>query len=131
MFKLPDRMEEIWLLRAKGLREVEISQRLGISKQAVNKALKDARAKLFEMFFSLAEVFGFEVVRINVEKGFMVANAKIGKEVKRVYFFYIPKMGVRAFFEGSEFPEYLLKHALEIGLTKNLNGKELLQRVEK
>ncbi|WP_461863076.1 hypothetical protein [Thermococcus sp.] len=97
----------------------------------MNKALKDARAKLFEMFFSLAEVFGFEVVRINVEKGFMVANAKIGKEVKRVYFFYIPKMGARAFFEDSEFPEYLLKHALEIGLTKNLNGKELLQRVER
>ncbi|AHF81182.1 helix-turn-helix domain-containing protein [Thermococcus paralvinellae] len=130
MFKLPEGMERIWLMKAKGLREIEIADTLGISRQAVNKAVRDAKAKLFEMFFSLAEVFGFEVVRVNVEKGFMVANAKIGQEVKRVYFFYIPKMGVRAFFEDSEFPEYLLKHALGLGLAKNLNREELLRRLE-
>ncbi|WP_457754130.1 hypothetical protein [Thermococcus sp.] len=130
MFKLPDRMEEIWLMKAKGLREIEIADTLGISRQAVNKALRDAKAKLFEMFLGLAEVFGFEVIRVNVEKGFMVANAKIGNEVKRAYFFYVPKMGVRAFFEDSEFPEYLLKHAFELGIVKNLVKGELIKILE-
>ena len=130
MFKLPDRMEEIWLMKAKGLREIEIADTLGISRQAVNKALRDAKAKLFEMFLGLAEVFGFEVIRVNVEKGFMVANAKIGREVKRVYFFYVPKMGVRAFFEDSEFPEYLLKHAFEIRIVKNPVKDELIKILE-
>jgi len=128
MFKLPDRMEEIWLLKAKGLREIDIAENLDISKQAVNKALKDARIKLFEMFLSLAEVFGFEVVRINAEKGFMVATSRELK--KRIYFFYIPKMGIRAFFEDSKFPEYLLKHFLELGLIKNLKKEELIEMLE-
>ncbi len=130
MLKLPDRMEEIWLLRAKGLREIEIAERLGISKQAVNKSLKEAKAKLFEMFLGLAEVFGFEVIRVNIEKGFMVANAKICENEKRIYVFYVPKVGVRAFFESSDFPEYLLKHALSIGLIKNMNNRELIQYLE-
>ncbi|WP_335337645.1 sigma factor-like helix-turn-helix DNA-binding protein [Thermococcus barophilus] len=66
MFKLPERMEMIWLMKAEGLREIEIADTLGISRQAVNKALRDAKAKLFEMFLGLAEVFRFEVVRVNV-----------------------------------------------------------------
>ncbi|WP_461865275.1 RNA polymerase sigma factor sigma-70 region 4 domain-containing protein [Thermococcus sp.] len=130
MFKLPEGMERVWLMRAKGMREVEIAEAQGISRQAVNKALKDAREKLFENFLGIAEVFSFEVIRINVEKGFMIANAKIGSEVKRAYFFYIPKIGVRAFFEDSEFPDYLLEHAIKLGLAKNLSKDELLQRIE-
>ncbi|ALM76011.1 hypothetical protein TBCH5v1_2109 [Thermococcus barophilus] len=59
-------MEMIWLMKAEGLREIEIADTLGISRQAVNKALRDAKAKLFEMFLGLAEVFRFEVVRVNV-----------------------------------------------------------------
>ncbi|WP_456399016.1 hypothetical protein [Palaeococcus sp. (in: euryarchaeotes)] len=128
MFKLPDRMEEIWLMKAKGFREIEIADALGISRQAVNKSLRDAKAKLFEMFLGLAEVFGFEVIRVNVEKGFMVAHSEELK--KRVYFFYVPKMGVRAFFEGSKVPNYLLKHALEIKITKDLSSEVLFEVVE-
>lgn len=126
MFKLPEGMERIWLMHARGMREIEIAESLGISRQAVNKALREAKSKLFEMFLGLAEVFGFEVIRVSAGKGFMVANAR----ANRVYFFYIPQKGVRAFFADAEFPEYLLKYALELGLIKSLDKEELLHVLE-
>ncbi|WP_297555798.1 hypothetical protein [Thermococcus sp.] len=129
MFKLPEGMERVWLMKAKGMREVEVAQTLGISRQAVNKALKEARAKLFEAFFGLAEVFSWEVARVNVEKGFMVARGKCGNENVRIYAFYIPGRGVRAFFEG-EFPEYILKHAVEMGIIEKPDKKELVKALE-
>jgi len=130
MFKLPDRMEEIWLMKARGLREIEIAERLNISKQAVNKAIREAKAKLFEMFLGLAEVFGFEVIRVNVEKGFTVANVRIRGDMIRVYLFYLPGIGVKAFFEGSTLPEYLLKHLMKIDVIKSLSTEELIDRLE-
>jgi len=130
MFKLPDRMEEIWLMKARGLREIEIAERLNISKQAVNKAIREAKAKLFEMFLGLAEVFGLEVIRVNVEKGFTVANVRIRGDVRRVYLFYLPRVGVKAFFEGSTLPEYLLKHFMKVGVIKGLSMEELIDQLE-
>jgi len=62
MIRLPESMEKIWTMRAKGMREIEIAENLGISRQAVNKALKEAKAKLFEAFFALAETFSWEIV---------------------------------------------------------------------
>ena len=129
MLRLPEGMERVWLMKAKGMREVEIAETLGVSRQAVNKALKDARVKLFEAFFGLAEVFSWDVVRVNAEKGFMVARGKCGNENVRVYAFYIPGRRVRAFFEG-EFPEYILKHAVEMGIIEKPDKKELVKALE-
>ncbi|ASJ06456.1 sigma factor-like helix-turn-helix DNA-binding protein [Thermococcus pacificus] len=129
MLRLPEGMERVWLMRAKGMREVEIAETLGISRQAVNKALKDARVKLFEAFFGLAEVFSWDVVRVNAEKGFMVARGKCGDENVRVYAFYLPGRGIRAFFNG-EFPEYILQHAISIGLIWKKERAELVKVLE-
>ncbi|WP_457741486.1 helix-turn-helix transcriptional regulator [Thermococcus sp.] len=129
MFKLPEGMERVWLLKAKGMREVEIAETLGISRQAVNKALKDARGKLFEAFFGLAEVFSWKVIRINAEKGFMVATGKCLEKSIRVYVFYIPRKGLRAFF-NDDFPDYVLEHALEIGMIENPDKGELTTALE-
>ncbi len=129
MLRLPEGMERVWLMKAKGMREVEIAETLGVSRQAVNKALKDARVKLFEAFFGLAEVFSWDVVRVNAEKGFMVARGKCGDENVRIYAFYIPGRRVRAFFEG-EFPEYILKHAVEMGIIEKPDKKELVKALE-
>ena len=50
-------MEEILVKKAEsGLKEVEIAKELGISKQAVSKALKEARAKLTQIFLSLSDI---------------------------------------------------------------------------
>ncbi|WP_297506200.1 hypothetical protein [Thermococcus sp.] len=128
MFRLPEGMERIWLMRAKGMREIEIAQSLGISRQAVNKALRDARSKLFEAFFDLAEIFSWRVVRINAEKGFAVFEGECNGPV-RVYAFYLPGRGIRAFFTTA-FPDYVLEHAVEIGLVREGNEKELVKALE-
>jgi len=129
MLRLPEAMERVWLMRAKGMREVDIARELGVSRQAVNKALKDARVKLFEAFFGLAEVFSLEIVRVNAEKGFMVATGKCLDKSVRVYAFYLPGKGVRAFF-GEDFPEYLLEHAVDMGIIRKPGRKELVKALE-
>lgn len=129
MLRLPEGMERVWLMRARGMREVEIAETLGISRQAVNKALKDARVKLFEAFFGLAEVFSWDVVRVNAEKGFMVARGKCGDENVRIYAFYLPGRGIRAFFSG-EFPEYILEHAVELGIIEKRDRVSLVKALE-
>jgi len=126
--RLPEGMERIWLMRAKGMREVEISGILGISRQAVNKALRDARGKLFEAFFELAETFSWKIVRINAEKGFAVFEGECNGPV-RVYAFYLPGEGIRAFFNG-EFPEYILEHAVRIGIIREKDKTELVKSLE-
>jgi len=129
MFLLPEAMERVWLMRARGMREVDIARELGVSRQAVNKALKDARVKLFEAFFGLAEVFSWEIVRVNAEKGFMVARGRcLGRSV-RVYAFYIPGKGLRAFFEG-DFPDYVLGHAVELGIIDEPDREKLIKALE-
>ena len=129
MLRLPEGMERVWLMRAGGMREVEIAETLGISRQAVNKALKDARVKLFEAFFGLAEVFSWDVVRINAEKGFMVARGKCGDKNVRVYAFYLPRKGMRAFFNG-DFPDYVLEHAVELGIADGKSREKLVEALE-
>ncbi|ASA76816.1 sigma factor-like helix-turn-helix DNA-binding protein [Thermococcus sp. 5-4] len=129
MLRLPEGMERVWLMKAKGMREVEIAEALGISRQAVNKALKDARVKLFEAFFGLAEVFSWEIVRVNAEKGFMVARGRCLDKNVRVYAFYFPGKGVKAFF-GEELPDYVLEHAVEMGITKKLDREDLVKALE-
>jgi len=129
MLRLPEGMERVWLMKAKGMREVEIARELGISRQAVNKALRDARVKLFEAFFDLAEVFSWEIARVNAEKGFMVATGKCLDKSVRVYAFYIPGRGIRAFF-GEDFPGYVLKHAVELGIVDEPEPKKLVKALE-
>ena len=129
MLRLPEGMERVWLMKAKGMREVEIAEALGISRQAVNKALKDARVKLFEAFFGLAEVFSWEIIRVNAEKGFMVARGKCLDKNVRIYAFYFPGKGVKAFF-GEEFPEYLLEHAVDMRIIRKPEREELVKALE-
>ena len=129
MLRLPEGMERVWLMKARGMREVEIAEALGISRQAVNKALKDARVKLFEAFFGLAEIFSWDIVRVNAEKGFMVARGRCLDKNVRVYAFYFPGTGVKAFF-GEEFPKYLLEHAVDMGIIRKPGRKELVKALE-
>jgi len=89
-------MEEIWLSIAKGEKEVNIANKLNITRQAVSKAAREARAKITSMFLELAESLNLDVIRVNAEKGFMIARSRqLGL---RVYAFYIPGKGIRILF---------------------------------
>ncbi len=94
-------MEEILVKKAEsGLKEVEIAKELGISKQAVSKALKEARAKLTQIFLSLSDILNSDIIKINVEKGFMVLrNRETGE---KIYVVYIPGQGPQVFLGRTE-----------------------------
>lgn len=62
--------------------------------------------KFFEVFFFIVEMFLWDVVRVNVEKGFFVFMGKVfGKRV-RVYVFYLFGKGIKVFF-GEDVFDYI------------------------
>ncbi len=96
---LPSRMEEVLLLvGGRGLRESEVAKTLGVTRQTVNRVLREARAKLTEMFLGLAEVLNADIVRLNVSKGFAVLRSRQTRT--KIYVIYVPGRGLRAVFEG-------------------------------
>lgn len=95
MLRLPNRTEEVLLLvYGEGLKEVEVAERLGVSRQAVSKALREGRAKLTEMFITIAELLNADLVRVELRKGAAVMrNRQTGS---RIYILYVPGIGPRA-----------------------------------
>ncbi|WFO75069.1 sigma-70 region 4 domain-containing protein [Desulfurococcaceae archaeon MEX13E-LK6-19] len=97
--KLTEKMEEVLIMAANGLREAEIARRLGISRQAVNKTLREARSRLTLLFVALADVFYSDIVKINVNKGYAVLrNRQTGT---KLYMIYVPGKGPRVVFRNN------------------------------
>ena len=59
----------------------------------------------------------------------MVARGKCGDKNVRVYAFYLPGKGIRAFL-NAEFPEYILQHSVSIGLIGKKERAELVKALE-
>ncbi len=125
MLKLPPRMEEVLLLvYGRGSREVDVAEKLGISKQAVSKALREARGRLAQIFLAVADLMGADIVRVNIEKGYAIV--KIRQTRQKAYIFYIPGKGPKVIFEGSmrlsrddeKLYEEVIKAAMEWGVLK-------------
>ena len=99
MLRLPQRMEEILLMTCKGnMRSSEIADKLGISRQAVSKALREARARLTEIFLRIAEILNSDVIRISVDKGFAVLRSR--QTGSKIYVMYIPSLGPLTIFSN-------------------------------
>ncbi len=97
MLKLPPRMEEILLLACKGdLRGVDVAEKLGISKQAVSKALREGRGRLAQLFLALAETLNADIVKADVSRGYAIV--RIRQLDMKAYFIYVPSIGVRVLF---------------------------------
>ncbi len=125
MLKLPPRMEEVLLLvYGRGSREVDVAEKLGISKQAVSKALREARGRLAQIFLVVADLMGADIIRVNIEKGYAIV--KIRQTRQKAYIFYIPGKGPKVIFEGSmrlsrddeKLYEEVIKAAMEWGVLK-------------
>ena len=142
MLKLSPRMEEILLLASgKRMREVEIAEELGISKQAVSKALRESRARLTQIFLAVAEVLNSDIIRINVEKGFIVLRNRQTRA--KLYVLYAPGKGPRVFLAENlgadkSYCEKLIDAAVKWGLIEqdDIRGeldevmKNLISRME-
>ncbi len=123
MLRLPPRMEEVILLvYGKGLREVEVAEKLGISKQAVSKALKEGRGRLAQIFLSLAETLNADVIKVDIGKGYAVVRLRqLGM---KAYLIYVPGKGVRTLFQQNvtcdEENEALCREVIEAAITWGL-----------
>ncbi len=97
--KLSSRMEEVLLLvYGRGLREVDVAKRLNVSRQAINKALREATGRLSQIFLELAEILNADIIRVNVRKGYAIFR---GRQLNtKIYAFYIPGKGVRVLFKN-------------------------------
>ena len=128
MWKLPPKMETIILMvYGQGFKEVEVAKELGISKQAVNKALKEARGRLAEMFLSLAEILNADITRVNVSKGYAVLRLRQLNE--SAYAIYVPGKGLRVLFERNidpkerkSFYQEIIEATVRWGLIKEYKG---------
>ncbi len=75
----------------RGEREVDVARDLGVSRQAVSKALRKARARLSEIFIRLSEVLNSDIIRINISRGYMILrNRQINQ---KIYVIYVPGEG--------------------------------------
>ncbi len=98
MLKLSNRLEEVLILAyGMGLREVDIARRLNITRQAVSKALKEAKARLTEIFITLADILNADLVRVELSKGYAVL--RIRQNNTRAYIIYVPGRGPRIIFK--------------------------------
>ncbi len=100
MLKLPPRMEKILLLvHGKKLREVDVAEGLGISKQAVSKALKEGRGRLAQLFLSLAETLNADIIKADISKGYAIV--RIRQLNAKAYLIYVPGDGLRVLFRSN------------------------------
>ncbi|RLE74130.1 MAG: hypothetical protein DRJ56_08050 [Thermoprotei archaeon] len=143
MLRLPHRMEEVLLMACgEGVSGSEIANRLGVSRQAVSRALREARARLTQMFLELAEVLNADVVRVSSSGGFAVLRSR--QTGRRMYVLYVPGSGPAVLFEGEldcsganrAFCEKLLRAAARWGLISEAHEDprralaELVRRME-
>lgn len=97
MLKLPPRMEEVLLLtRGGGLKEVSVAEKLGISKQAVSKALREGRGRLAQLFLTLAEALNADIIKADTGRGYAIVRVRqLGM---KAYLIYVPNEGMRVLF---------------------------------
>ncbi len=131
MLRLPPRMEEILLLvYGGGLREIEVAERLKISKQAVSKALREARGKLAEIFLGIAEVLNADIVRVDISRGFAIIRVR--QLNTKAYILYVPGKGARVIFkrrvECSGENESLCRDIMNAAATWRILDKHQLEK---
>jgi len=97
MLNVTKRESRIWELRFKGLRGSEIAKMLGITRQAISKALKNADSKIIKTLNENARMMGLAITSIDVEKGILLGYHPQMKT--RTMLFYLPHTGIQAWFE--------------------------------
>ena len=138
MPKLPERMEMAWLLTARGLSEAEAGRKLGTTRQAVNKMVREARARLSSWFVEVAELLNSDLIRLDSARGFAVLRSRqLGL---RIYVIYAPGKGLRAIFgmeplcpgrDGERHCRGVARAAVEVGLVEGLKGEEAVRQMIK
>ncbi len=69
---------------------------MGTSRQDVNKAVRDTRARLAAWFVEMAESLNADLIRMDAVRGFAVLRSRQLR--LRIYVIYAPGRGLRAIF---------------------------------
>ncbi len=100
MLRLPQRTEEVLIaVCGGGEKGSDVARKLGVSKQAISKFVREGRARLTEIFVEVAEVLQADLIRINPTRGYAVM--KIRQLGLKAYAIYVPGVGPRVLFEDS------------------------------
>ncbi len=99
MLRLPEKQEKVWRMISEGLSQKDISEILGITKQAVSQYCRQAREKLATIFITIAKILDLDIHKLSTERGILIGRCR--QIDKRVFVFYIPGSGPIALFEDA------------------------------
>ena len=87
----------IWSLRFKGFSGSEMARKLGITRQAISKALRNVDAKILHSLNDSARAMGLAVTKVDVRRGILLGYNPQTKTKTMV--FYLPKSGIQVWFQ--------------------------------
>lgn len=79
---LTPKQRKYWSLRRDGLTQAEISRKMDVTRQTVNKVFDAIDSRVSKALLEAAQVNRIEISRLNPEKGFLVGSSpSLGMEV--------------------------------------------------
>lgn len=95
---LTPKQRKFWGLRRKGLTEAEISRKMTVTRQTVNKTFNVIDSKVSRALLEAAEINRVEVRRVNSERGFLQGYSPMfGMEVLVTF---SEKNGIQVWYRG-------------------------------
>jgi transcriptional regulator len=74
---LTPKQRSFWRLRFDGLSQVNISNRMGVTRQTVNKAFSVIDSKVAKALLEAAHISKVEISKLDMEKGFLLGHSQV------------------------------------------------------
>ena len=94
---LTPKQKTIWDLKYKGLQEVNIARKLGITRQTVNKAVTTANSKIQDALTETAKINKIEIQTVDPTKGFLLGYSSHFKT--KAFITFSAKNGVQVWYK--------------------------------
>ena len=95
---LTPKQRRFWRLRFDGLSQAEISRKVGITRQAVNKAINAIDSKVSKALLEAAQLYRIEISRVDPEKGFLLGRSSTLAMATLITF--SDKNGIQIWYKG-------------------------------
>lgn len=95
---LTPKQRKYWSLRRSGLTQAEISRKMEVTRQTVNKVFDAINSRVYKALLEAAQVNRLEVSRINPEKGFLIGRSPSAGT--GVLITFSDRNGIQIWYEG-------------------------------
>lgn len=95
---LTPKQRRFWRLRFDGLSQAEISRKMGITRQTVNKTINAIDSKVSKALLEAAQLNRIEISRVDPEKGFLLGRSSTLAMVTLITF--SDKNGIQIWYKG-------------------------------